>query len=707
MTPLQLVAHLERLQRALRGVVIGTVIAWALSAAALVLAAGLVLRMALGAPPMLLLWGNALVAGSAMAAWRWRVMRPDRLQRLDAALWAESHAPELRYALVTLAEQSRANDGDVLQRRLAAFTSAVGWEPAVDAALQQRRVMVAGRIAAAVVVMVLAASPWPVRSAAAIGAPRPASRAQVETAALRRVLAEATLLPPAYTGRGERGVAFGETVPAIVGSIVRIDGAGDPARATLLVQESSDSGAGTPRVVHRAPRGDGWRGDIRIGSAPVALRLRDAVSERWLLITPVMDSAPVAMLLLPAADTLVFDSTAKLTLSGTIHDDLGLRDARVEYIISSGGGEQFTFRSGMMKERRGTLGRDITVSTTLDLGALKLKAGDVMHVRLTAHDGNTLRGPSLGTSETRTIRIPRADERDSVSVEQLPPSPVDKSVLSQRQLLLLTERLVQRMPQMGAAAVLAESRRIGADQARLRKQVSDIVFARLGDNPGGEHAHYAGDGHDHNAAELATQGTPESVLAAAERATQASSLLEDVGDETPVVAVNRPLLEAYNAMWDATRELQGGTPRGAIAPMKRALAAIQRARSAERIYLRGAPPAAVIDIAKIRLIGTDSARYEARRALNALPAPERRLASAVLRALALVTARDSTALDAMRLARLDALAPLPQLAAALGDAIDALERGREATVPLLRARRLALAPWRAVNGSLLWLGGAP
>ena len=707
MTPLQLVAHLERLQRALRGVVIGTVIAWALSAAALVLAAGLVLRMALGAPPMLLLWGNALVAGSAMAAWRWRVMRPDRLQRLDAALWAESHAPELRYALVTLAEQSRANDGDVLQRRLAAFTSAVGWEPAVDAALQQRRVMVAGRIAAAVVVMVLAASPWPVRSAAAIGAPRPASRAQVETAALRRVLAEATLLPPAYTGRGERGVAFGETVPAIVGSIVRIDGAGDPARATLLVQESSDSGAGTPRVVHRAARGDGWRGDIRIGSAPVALRLRDAVSERWLLITPVMDSAPVAMLLLPAADTLVFDSTAKLTLSGTIHDDLGLRDARVEYIISSGGGEQFTFRSGMMKERRGTLGRDITVSTTLDLGALKLKAGDVMHVRLTAHDGNTLRGPSLGTSETRTIRIPRADERDSVSVEQLPPSPVDKSVLSQRQLLLLTERLVQRMPQMGAAAVLAESRRIGADQARLRKQVSDIVFARLGDNPGGEHAHYAGDGHDHNAAELATQGTPESVLAAAERATQASSLLEDVGDETPVVAVNRPLLEAYNAMWDATRELQGGTPRGAIAPMKRALAAIQRARSAERIYLRGAPPAAVIDIAKIRLIGTDSARYEARRALNALPAPERRLASAVLRALALVTARDSTALDAMRLARLDALAPLPQLAAALGDAIDALERGREATVPLLRARRLALAPWRAVNGSLLWLGGAP
>jgi hypothetical protein len=707
MTPLQLVAALERLQRALRTVAIGTVIAWALGAAALLLGGGVIMRMATGAPSMPVLWTLAVCAAAAVGAWRWRVVAPDRVQKLDAALWAEAQAPELRYALVTLAEQERANDGDPLQRRLASFTSAVGWEPAVQSALQQRRWQVAGRLAASVVLLALAASPWPVRSAAAVGAPSRRSQSDTGDTPPGRVLAEATLLPPAYSGRREEPLAFGATVAALVGSVIRIDGAGDTSRVALLVQESSDSGAGTPRVVHRAPRGDGWRGDVRIGSAPVALRLRDAAGERWLLITPVMDSAPVATLLLPLADTLVFDSTAKLTISGTIHDDLGLRDTRVEYIISSGGGEQFTFRSGVLNERRGALGRDVSVSTTLDLAALKLKSGDMMHVRLTAHDGNTLSGPSLGTSETRTIRIPRADERDSVSVDQLPPSPVDKSVLSQRQLLLLTERLVQRMPRMESAAVLAESRRIGADQARLRKQVSDIVFARLGDTPSGEHAHYAGDGHDHNATELATQTTPESVLAAAERATQASSLLEDVGDETPVVAVNRPLLEAYNAMWDATRELQGGTPRAAIDPMKRALAAIQRARSAERIYLRGTPPAAVIDLAKIRLIGTDSAKFEARRALDALPAPERRLAGTVLRALALVTSRDSSALDALRLARLDALAPSPPLAAALGDAIDALERRREATAPLLRARRLALAPWRSAAGSAFWLGGAP
>ena len=184
-------------------------------------------------------------------------------------------------------------------------------------------------------------------------------------------------------------------------------------------------------------------------------------------------------------------------------------------------------------------------------------------------------------------------------------------------------------------------------------------------------------------------------------------MLDSHGDETPVVAVNRPLLEAYNAMWDATRALQGGVPREALEPMRRALAAIQRARSAERVYLRGTPPAAVVDLVKIRLIGTDSAKFEARRALAALPAPERRLGERTLRALALLVSRDDSALDTLRLVRLDALGSAPALATAIGETIDAVEQGRDATAGVLRARRLALMPWRTGSANLFWLGGAP
>lgn len=707
MTPLQLAARLERLRQTLRMLSACSVLTWALAAGAAVLFIAVLTRLANGAPSVPVMWGVGLLAAVATGAWRWRLRRPDRLHRLDAALWAEAQSPDLQYALVTLAEADVANDSDPVHQRLASYTTTTSWEHAVERAVRAGRVQAASRLAATIGVIALAAYPWGARS---LAASLPGVKAAVarDSVSSRRVAAAVSLAPPLYTGRSARAVAFGETVTALVGSVIRVDGAGPPTNATLLLQESSDTGASAPRPVTRQPRDGGWRGVLRIGAAPLALRLRDAMGERWVLVTPVIDSAPVATLLLPTADTLVFDTTAIIRVDGAIHDDVALRDARIEYIISSGGGEQFTFRSGTIGERKGSLGRDVTLRASLDLGALGLKPGDLMHVRMTAHDNNTMSGPSLGASETRTIRIPRADERDSVSVEQLPPTPVDKSVLSQRQLLMLTERLVARIPRIDRAVMLAESNRIGNDQAKLRKQVADIVFARLGDSPSGEHAHFAGDGHNHTESELATATTPDAVLRAADRATGGvSGMLDSHGDETPVVAVNRPLLEAYNAMWDATRALQGGVPRDALDPMRRALAAIQRARSAERVYLRGTPPAAVIDLVKIRLIGTDSAKFEARRALSALALPERRLAERVLRAQALMAARDPAALDSMRLIRLDALAASPVLASALGATIEAVESGRDATDALLRARRLALAPWTAVAGGVLWFGGAP
>ncbi len=711
MTPLQLVARLDGLRRTLRALLLGDVIVWALGAAALALAVGMVMRVATGVPSLALVWVVALLVSAAASSWRWRAVQPNRLARLDAALWAESQAPELRYALVTLAEQQWASDADPVHARLAAFTATMAWEPRVAAAVSKRRTTLLARGAALLLAVVVAAWPWQARRAAASSAGHTTPVTDGTATLPGRVTAEVVLLPPSYTGRSERTLAFGQTVVALAGSVVRVDGVGARDAATLLVQESSDSGAAAPRPVTVAPRADGWRGDVRIGSVPLALRLRDAVGERWLLITPVADSSPVATLLLPSSDTLVLDTTAVLRVSGTVHDDIGLRDARIEYIISSGGGEQFTFKAGALSERRGALGRDVTVATTLDFGALGLKPGDLMHVRITAHDGNTRSGPSLGTSETRTIRIPRTDERDSVAVDQLPPSPVDKSVLSQRQLLMMTERLVARMPRIERTAMLAESMRLGSDQARLRKQVADIVFARLGDSPSGEHAHFAGDGHEHTPADLAAQppsSAEEALLQAADRATGGvSGMLDAHGDETPVVAVNRPLLEAYNAMWDATRALQGGVPRDALEPMRRAVAAIQRARSAERIYLRGTPAAPVVDLEKIRLIGTDSANFEARRALDALPAPERRLALRVLHSLALVAQRNEGALDSLRLVRLDALGSAAPLAEALGAAIGMIEQGRAATDALLRVRRVALAPWQRRDGSTLWLGGTP
>ncbi len=232
---------------------------------------------------------------------------------------------------------------------------------------------------------------------------------------------------------------------------------------------------------------------------------------------------------------------------------------------------------------------------------------------------------------------------------------------------------------------MSESRRIARDQARLRKEVSDLVFSRLGDDVSGEHFH--GDGHQHGA-DQQVKGplTPEQLLAAAQKATEIHNEATDFAeDETPVVAINRPLLEAYNAMWDAGRELEAGAPRRALPPMYAALAAIQKARAAERLYLRGVPPRVVVDLQRVRLQATERGS-DAFRVSQAPVGVARREAMDRLHR-ALTAADGSAAADSLLLIRLSLVGDWPAVAATFDALIADVRGGRDATASVLAVRR--------------------
>ena len=163
MTPSELTTRLERLRRSLRALGFGAIATWAIGALGVVLAAGVLTRAIAGAPSAMVMWTSCLLLATAVAWWRWRTTRPDRVRRLDAALWAEQQAPDLRYALVTLAEREHPTDADPVQQRLAAYTGHAAWEPAVMTALRRRRVRVFARLAATVMLFAIAAYPWPPR----------------------------------------------------------------------------------------------------------------------------------------------------------------------------------------------------------------------------------------------------------------------------------------------------------------------------------------------------------------------------------------------------------------------------------------------------------------------------------------------------------------------------------------------------------------
>ena len=698
-------AQLARLASTLGRARVARQVAGALGWGLLPVASLALSHVVLGVPSYTGLLAVALVTLVVAVLAPWFRGHVARVTPTDAALWVERREPRLQWTLVTIADAEPA-----VAARLEPHVRAVPWEGAAFAEARGRLVRGATLLAVSAAGFALAMVPWrrhPEAAATILGdAPVPAN----VPAALRpgALVVRARLVPPAYTGTPARDLALdGATVDVLEGTRLELAGDDGAGRVRIGLREAGEEAL---RAVGIARDGDAWRATVRAGTVPLAVRLADGVGERWVTLAARPDSAPAATLDLPAADLVTRDTTLAIAVRGRARDDVGVREVRIEWIRTTGGGEQFKATSGALAVRRGALGRDVAVQGTLSLAALGVRTGDVLHLRIAALDGNTVRGPQLGASDTRVIRIPR--EEDSVAVEQLPPSPVDTNAVSQRMLVVFTERLVARERALAREPFLAESRRIGLLQGRLRRQVGAIVFMRTGDEPSGEHAHFAGDGHEHTAGELASlqkaaPTSPEAVLAAAERATTINAALDSHGDETPVVAINRPLLEAYNAMWEATRALETGEPRAALPPMRRALEAIQRARAAERLYLRGVQAPKAVDVAKVRLTGTDSARFEARTPLPALALAGTGLAARLDRALIALGAGDAGAVDSLRLVRLDALVARPALARALDDALARLARGGDATEPLRRARRLA-APVAGGDGAdPRWSGGLP
>jgi hypothetical protein len=142
-------------------------------------------------------------------------------------------------------------------------------------------------------------------------------------------------------------------------------------------------------------------------------------------------------------------------------------------------------------------------------------------------------------------------------------------------------------------------------------------------------------------------------------------------------------------MWDASTALEIGEPGSALPHMRRALAAIQKARQAERLYLRGQPPAVVVDLNKVRLTGKDKGSNSKRRPIVAIDTVNQVRADRFVNIVELASHAAAAAADSLLLLRIDVLSDNAALAAALGDAASAIRGGKSQDLmpALTRARR--------------------
>lgn len=437
-----------------------------------------------------------------------------------------------------------------------------------------------------------------------------------------------TLSPPAYSGYKTEALADPSTIVGLRGSRVMLIGAGAPDGIQAAL------GEGTVPI---EKRGRGWSASFTlVDSLPAVLELVDRDYRRLIVVDPRMDRPPAARLLLPVRDTTLRVVSGTLSLSATFSDDVGLGTAQFEYIVArTGDADEAIARTGTLGTKRvsGPVG---AFAMTVPYASLQLTEGDLLSVRAVVLDNNTLYGPGKGYSETRNIRVAQKSEYDSLAVNAAPPS-ADTAMISLRMLILATEKLERERPTLQRTFFVDSARKLAGSAELVRQKILAIIEQQTG----------AG------------------------------------------VAANPLLLEAAEAMMNATVSLQIAETGEAIPQLWIAYRALEKLRSEERYYIRGRVPPIVVNIERIRLTGTDTGRVVAR----ATPRPDAETEKGRIRAQYAAAVRElrsspARAVELFTLLRVSTLRTNPALAAALGEATTALQGGTDATLPLLRARRV-------------------
>lgn len=460
--------------------------------------------------------------------------------------------------------------------------------------------------------------------------------------------------PPAYARQRTVELDNPASVSALAGSRVEIRGRG----AERGGMDSLGASTGGSSIPVRAVA-DTWMVLLPMPQTPAAIRLSDRSHARLLTLEPTADLPPAVSLTAPSRDTSYAHPRGRLTLSGSARDDYGLARAEFELMHTSGSGERFDIRRLTLGtvEPRGA--RTAAIQATLLLDTMKLGPGDVLHVRVTARDENTVFGPGEGASDTRTIRIADPRARDTVQVIAAAVAELDTTMLSQRMLVIRAESLQVRRRRITEPAYRGRSDLLGKQQGQLRERVEAVIEELT------------------TATDAGFTGPTESSLV---------------------------LSEAVAAMKLAQRELGVFRVSDALPHMYRALKALERVRSADRLYLRGIFPKLVVDLEKIRLKGTDKPSVGGREARPPLPSPRKILRQRLDGSVALLQRGAGGIGDSLVLIRVDALTQAPDAAASLAQAIDALRAGKDPMPGVRAARRLLLRATVAVPGVAVWRG---
>ena len=509
-----------------------------------------------------LLWGLLLSIPGVLAGVAWAVWDATRLRarvRRDWTRWIDASVPSIEdsAALLVKAESPIA----ILQRqRLAARINTV-LTPDVVTSIVRERTAIDWRWAALSVAAALSLYAWQHRP----GKPAPAQIAQAQVVAETADIV-VKVAPPMYTG-----VAKFDAGPRDLQV---------PQNSSIQWCLKSPQPIDTPVELS-----DGQV--LKIGRECARWNASESVFWRWrgkrynLSVTP--DLPPQITIAAPRDMLQVLPATAtSATMTVSVRDDYAVGRTALHMTLARGSGENIRFSDREVPLPASSDPRVRNWSKQWTLSELGMEPGDELYFFVRATDNAEPQHTTVSPTFTLRLPGPVATEDESTA---LPTLVKPENLRSQRQVIIDTEQLVADMkanPKLAAATVQARSQAIASDQAILRRRYGQF----LGEESSlfGEEEHADHDDHDKHD----KTGAKDDVVAKyghAHDQAENATLFDE--------ATKKLLRRALSAMWDAEKSLRALTPRTALAPEYRALAAIKELQQADRIYLHKtafAPP---------------------------------------------------------------------------------------------------------------------
>lgn len=280
------------------------------------------------------------------------------------------------------------------------------------------------------------------------------------------------------------------------------------------------------------------------------------------------DAVPEVRLTEPAGDQLLRAvPNAPINVRWTARDDLGLASAQLKYIKSRGEGDAAKFTSGQLGQGSVEVlsAREWHGASALDLARLDVRAGDTLVFWVEARDRNPSPG-NTGRSASLAIAI-AGPEGVKLNLSDLRPSEIGRFLLSQRQIIINTEKLHKERARLAPEEIKRRANAIAADQREFKNSFNDYIRIE----GAGEHE--------------GAVGAAESVEEQAQEVVEERIKPHDHGIPEPPQGSPSSVQDmtyAIRAMWDAEDALSLSDTAKALVYEREALMRLKRAQLATR-----------------------------------------------------------------------------------------------------------------------------